>query len=67
MPQGPQRQKRPAGVIANAVTVTRIATGEIKDTGYDQPLKTMGGRTGVAAHTRALTPERRREIAALVD
>jgi len=31
MPKGPQGQKRPADVIANAVTVMRIATGEAKE------------------------------------
>ncbi len=64
MPRGPQGQKCPADVIGNAVTVARIATGEIEDTGLRQPLKAKGGRAGGAARSRALSPERRREIAA---
>jgi hypothetical protein len=32
MPRGPKGEKRPAGVIGNAVHVMRIATGEIEDT-----------------------------------
>jgi hypothetical protein len=31
MPKGPKGQKRPAGVIANAVQVMRIATGEAEE------------------------------------
>jgi len=31
MPKGPQGQKRPADVIARAVMVARIATGEIEE------------------------------------
>jgi hypothetical protein len=31
MPKGPQGQKRPADVIGAAVTVMRIATGEISE------------------------------------
>jgi hypothetical protein len=32
MPRGPQGQKRPADVIGTAITVAKIATGEIKET-----------------------------------
>jgi hypothetical protein len=32
MPKGPSTQKRPADAIGLAVTVSRIATGEIEDT-----------------------------------
>ena len=64
MPKGPQGQKRPADVVGNAVHVARIATGEIEDTGYDQPNKAKGGRAGGVARSRALTPEQRRDIAA---
>lgn len=64
MPRGHQGQKRPADVIENALTVARVATGDVADTGYDQPNKAKGGRAGSAARDRALTPERRREIAA---
>ncbi len=30
MPKGPNGEKRPAGVVANAVRVMQIATGEIE-------------------------------------
>ena len=66
MPRGPQGQKRPADVIGNAVTVAKIATGEVKET-LDakprQPNKAKGGRAGGKARAAALTPERRSEIA----
>jgi hypothetical protein len=31
MPRGPKGEKRPADAIGNAVTIGRIATGEIED------------------------------------
>ena len=65
MPRGPQGQKRPADAIGNAVTVARIATGETQETGYEQPSKVKGGRSGGAARKRVLSPERRQEIASL--
>jgi hypothetical protein len=38
MPKGPKGEKRPADVIANAVKVMRIATGEEPED-YDTPEK----------------------------
>ena len=35
MPEGPQGQKRPADGIGAAITVTKIATGEIEGTRPD--------------------------------
>lgn len=32
MPRGPKGEKRPADVVANAVHIMRIATGEIEKT-----------------------------------
>ena len=64
MPRGPQGQRRPADVVGAAVHVAKIATGEIEDTGHEQPNKAKGGRAGGAARMRSLSPERRREIAA---
>ena len=52
MPKGPRGEKRPADVI-----------GEIEE----EPPKTRraeGGKVGGKAHSKALTPERRKEIAA---
>ena len=67
MPTGPKGQKRPADVIGNAVHVMRIATGEIEegtppDDGKDPAAKSLGARGG-AARAKAMTPERRVEIA----
>ena len=59
MPKGPQGQKRPADVIGCAVTVARIATGEIEDTRYKQPNKVKSGEAGGKARAAALTPEER--------
>jgi hypothetical protein len=42
MPKGPKGEKRPAGVIGNAVKVMRIATGEEEDT--VEPQKTAAKR-----------------------
>jgi hypothetical protein len=30
MPKGPQGQKRPADIVANAIRVARILTGEVE-------------------------------------
>ena len=67
MPTGPKGQKRPADVIGNAVRVMRIATGEEvedfpADDGKDKAAQAMG-RKGGAARAKAMTPERRAEIA----
>ena len=37
MPVGPNGEKRPHGVIANAVHIGRIATGEIEETYVEPP------------------------------
>ena len=46
MPKGPKGQKRPADVIGNAVTVMKIATGEIEESGQtdDGKLSPAGNR-----------------------
>lgn len=67
MPTGPKGQKRPADVIANAVHVMKIATGEIEegapvDDGKDPAAKALGAKGG-KARAEAMTPERRAEIA----
>lgn len=56
MPIGPNGEKRPADPIAAAVMVMRIATGQIEE---PKPGSSAGGR----ARAKALTPERRSEIA----
>jgi len=68
MPKGPKGQKRPADVIANAVTVMKIATGEIEDTaGLTKDGKSKAavelGRLGGAARAKSISKARRVEIA----
>ena len=63
---GPKGEKRPAHVIANAVRVMQIATGEADeafdaDDGKDKGAQAMG-RKGGKARAEAMTPERRAEI-----
>jgi transcription antitermination factor NusA-like protein len=67
MPTGPKGEKRPADVIANAVRVMQIATGEAEEEfeandGKDQAAQALG-RKGGAARAASMTPERRAEIA----
>ena len=67
MPTGPKGEKRPADVIGNAVRVMRIATGDEAeaapiDDGKDPSAKALGAKGGVA-RAKAMTPERRAEIA----
>ncbi len=59
---GPNEEKRPGDVIANAVHVAKIATGEIEKEYVDQA-KRAGARKGGNARTNSLTPEQRHEIA----
>ncbi len=69
MPKGPKGERRPADVIANAVHVMRVATGEAEETyegqtddGKDKAAQALG-RKGGAARAASMTPERRAEIA----
>jgi hypothetical protein len=67
MPTGPKGQKRPADVVSNAVHVMKVLTGEIDegapvDDGKDPAAKALGAKGGTA-RAKALTPERRAEIA----
>ena len=61
MPRGPNGEKRPADVVGCAVMVAKIATGEIKEELPDARRK--GGLVGGPARAKALSPERRSEIA----
>lgn len=64
MPKGPRGKKRPADVIGAAVKVMRIATGEEDEDVL--PIASAAaqlGRLGGAARAKAMTPERRAEIA----
>ncbi len=63
MPRGPKGEKRPADVIGAAIMVAKIATGEIEDTKGKAPNRAKGGRAGGKARAKAISPERRTEIA----
>jgi len=65
MPKGPNRQKRPADVIGNAVHTAMIVTGEIEDTKTKQSAKRESGLAGAKARSDSLSEEDRREIAKL--
>lgn len=67
MPKGPKGEKRPADLIANAVRVMQIATGQREeefegDDGKDKAAQALG-RKGGTARAVSMTPERRAEIA----
>ena len=62
MPIGPNGERRPVDVIANAVHVARIATGESEEE-YVNPGQSAGGRKGGKSRAESLSAERRREIA----
>jgi hypothetical protein len=70
MPKGPRGQKRPADVIGNAVTVMRIATGQIDETTPDKgknpaavELGRRGGLKGGKARAASLTVAQRKASA----
>ena len=65
MPKGPQGQRRPADAVGCAVHVAKIATGEIKESGYAHPNKVRGGRLGAKARAEGMTAKERSEIAKL--
>ena len=66
MARGPKGEKRPPDVIANAVKVMRIATGEeqedMTDDGKDAAAVSLGRRGG-KARAEKMSPEQRSEIA----
>lgn len=57
MPIGPNGEKRPGNVVANAVHCCRVLVGDTEDT------LTPAQRNGGKARAAALSPERRHEIA----
>lgn len=65
MPKGPRGERRPADVIGCAVTVAKIATGEIEDTRLTQPAKRKSGLAGAKARADILSKEKRSKIAKL--
>ena len=66
MPKTPTGKKRPADVIGNAVTVMKIATGEVEEaTTEDGKSKAAVelGRAGGLARAAALSKSKRKTIA----
>jgi hypothetical protein len=67
MPRGPKGERRPADANQRAVTVARIATGEIEDVRPTPEGKNLAavqlGRRGGEARAAALSKKRRAEIA----
>lgn len=63
MPRGPQGQKRPADVIGNAVTIGRIATGELSEEVDYAASETRAGSAGGNARAKRLSPQARKSIA----
>lgn len=69
MPKGPKGEKRPADVIGAAIKVAKIATGEEPEDratpeseGKDAAAVALGKKGG-AARAKAMSAERRAEIA----
>ncbi len=65
MPKGPKGEKRPADVVGAAITVAKIATGEIEETTDNGKNKAAVelGRKGGQARAAKLTKEQRADIA----
>ena len=61
MPHGPDGQQRPSDTVKCAMTVAKIATGEIDDETVSR--RRNGGLKGGKARAESLSPERRSEIA----
>lgn len=59
--KGPQGQKRPGDVVGCAVTVMKLATGELAE--ETQKAAQILGRAGARKRNIKLSPERRLEIA----
>ncbi len=60
MPRGPNGEKRPAHTVGCAVTVAKIATGEIEE---ELPENRVGKVNGGKARANSMTPEERSELA----
>lgn len=63
MPKGPQGQKRPADAIGCAITVAKLATGEIAEELKEPSGKTRSGKAGAKARVEKTTRETRMAIA----
>ena len=66
MPRDPKGEKRPAGAIGNAITIAKIASGEIEDITTEDGKNVAAvalGRMGGKARAASLTARKRKEIA----
>ncbi|HVB16833.1 MAG TPA: hypothetical protein VNF04_09900, partial [Stellaceae bacterium] len=63
MPRGPNGERRPADTIGCAVTVAKIATGEIEEELKKPSGKSRSGYAGAEARAASLTREARSSIA----
>ena len=62
MPKGPKGERRKADVIANAVQIMRIATGQEPEQ-LPKTRRAEGGKKGGPSRAKALSPKKRTEIA----
>ena len=60
MLRGPNGERRPGDVVGCAVTVAKIATGEIEE---ELPENRVGKVNGGKARANSMTPEERSELA----
>lgn len=63
MPKGPQGQKRPADLVACAVKVMQIATGEAEEELQQPSGKVRSGIAGAKARSNLLSKEQRSAVA----
>ena len=63
MPKGPKGEKRHADTVQNAMHIGRIATGDADDSPSKAPNRAKGGQIGGKARAKALSPEKRAQIA----
>lgn len=63
MPKGPKEERRPANAIGAAVTVGRIAAGEIEERAALKSAAAELGSKGGRARAAALSKKKRAEIA----
>ena len=65
MTKGPRGEWHPSDIVGCAVTVAKIASGEIDDTQLAQPAKRESGLAAAEAHSAALDWQSRSEIASI--
>ena len=58
-----RHEKRHADTVQNAMLIGRIATGEVEDIPGKAPKRAKGGQIGGKSRARALSSEKRSEIA----